>query len=80
MIHGSPIDIADTGIDPTFLEALPDDMCEEVINQHVRDQRAVRVERPADSQISAEFLEALPADIPAEILQQERLETSTKAH
>lgn len=78
MIHGSPVDITDTGIDPTFLEALPDDMREEVINQHVRDQRAARVERPADSQISAEFLEALPADIRAEILQQERLEQTRR--
>ena len=78
MIHGSPVDITDTGIDPTFLEALPDDMREEVINQHVRDQRAARVERPADSQISAEFLEALPADIRAEILQQERLEQARR--
>ena len=74
MIHGSPVDITDTGIDPTFLEALPDDMREEVINQHVRDRRAAHIERPADSQISSEFLEALPADIRAEILQQERLE------
>ena len=78
MIHGNPVDITDTGIDPTFLEALPDDMREEVINQHVRDQRAARVERPADSQISAEFLEALPADIRAEILQQERLEQARR--
>jgi len=37
MIHGSPVDITDTGIDPTFLEALPDEMREEVVNQHVRD-------------------------------------------
>ncbi|KAH9935552.1 uncharacterized protein B0H18DRAFT_1082292 [Fomitopsis serialis] len=43
-IHGNPVDITDT----------------EVLNQHVRDQRAARVERPADSQISAEFLDALP--------------------
>ena len=35
MIHGSAVDITDTGIDPTFLEALPDDMREEVLNQHV---------------------------------------------
>jgi E3 ubiquitin-protein ligase HUWE1 len=28
-IHGSTVDITDTGIDPTFLEALPDDMREE---------------------------------------------------
>jgi E3 ubiquitin-protein ligase HUWE1 len=77
-IHGSPVDITDTGIDPTFLEALPDDMREEVINQHVRDQRAARVERPADSQISSEFLDALPPDIRAEILQQERAEQARR--
>ncbi|KAL6310318.1 hypothetical protein BKA93DRAFT_924556 [Sparassis latifolia] len=74
VIHGNPVDITDTGIDPTFLEALPDDMREEVLNQHVRDQRAARVERPADSQISPEFLDALPPDIRAEILQQESME------
>lgn len=74
MIHGSPVDITDTGIDPTFLEALPDEMREEVLNQHVRDQRAARVERPADSQISDEFLDALPPEIRAEIIQQERME------
>ena len=73
-IHGSSVDITDTGIDPTFLEALPDDMREEVLNQHVRDQRASRVERPPDSQISSEFLDALPPEIRAEIIQQERLE------
>ncbi|KAF6760270.1 hypothetical protein DFP72DRAFT_1097039 [Ephemerocybe angulata] len=74
MIHGSAVDITDTGIDPDFLSALPDDMREEVLNQHVRDQRAARVERPADSQISSEFLDALPPDIRAEILQQEAIE------
>lgn len=74
MIHGSEVDITDMGIDPTFLEALPDDIREEVINQHVRDQRAARVERPADSQISSEFLDALPPEIRAELIQQERLE------
>lgn len=74
MIHGSPVDITDTGIDPTFLEALPDDMREEVLNQHVRDQRAATIERPADSQISAEFLDALPPEIRAEIIQQEAME------
>ncbi|KAI0063633.1 hypothetical protein BV25DRAFT_1854068 [Artomyces pyxidatus] len=78
MIHGSPVDITDTGIDPTFLEALPDDMREEVVNQHIRDQRAARVERPADSQISTEFLDALPPEIRAEILQQERLEQARR--
>ena len=74
MIHGSAVDIMDTGIDPTFLEALPDDMREEVLNQHVQDQQAVRVERPPDSQISSEFLDALLPEIRAEIIQQEALE------
>lgn len=74
VIHGNPVDITDTGIDPTFLEALPDDMREEVLNQHVRDQRAARIERPADSQISPEFLDALPPELRAEILQQESIE------
>lgn len=74
MIHGSAVDITETGIDPTFLEALPDDMREEVLNQHVRDQRAARVERPADSQISSEFLDALPPEIRAEIIQQEAVQ------
>ncbi|KAF7315636.1 hypothetical protein MIND_00079100 [Mycena indigotica] len=78
MIHGSPVDITDTGIDPTFLDALPDDMREEVLNQHVRDQRAARVERPPDSQISAEFLDALPPEIRAEIIQQEAVERARR--
>ncbi|KAJ6625623.1 hypothetical protein B0H10DRAFT_1782772 [Mycena sp. CBHHK59/15] len=78
MIHGSAVDITDTGIDPTFLEALPDDMREEVLNQHVRDQRASRIERPPDSQISSEFLDALPAEIRAEIIQQEAIERARR--
>ncbi|KAJ7770214.1 hypothetical protein DFH07DRAFT_269298 [Mycena maculata] len=78
MIHGSAVDITDTGIDPTFLEALPDDMREEVLNQHVRDQRASRIERPTDSQISSEFLDALPPEIRAEIIQQEAIERARR--
>ena len=39
LVHGSPVDITDTGIDPTFLEALPDDMRQEVIQQHMRERR-----------------------------------------
>ena len=74
LIHGSAVDITETGIDPTFLEALPDDMREEVLNQHVREQRASRLERPADSQISSEFLDALPPEIRAEIIQQEAIQ------
>ena len=53
-------------------------MREEVLNQHVRDQRAAQLERPADSQISAEFLDALPPDIRAEIIQQEASERAQR--
>jgi E3 ubiquitin-protein ligase HUWE1 len=77
-IHGNPVDITDTGIDPTFLEALPDDMREEVLNQHMRDQRAARVERAPDSQISPEFLDALPPELRAEIIQQENIERARR--
>ena len=73
LVNGNPVDITDTGIDPTFLEALPDDMREDVINQHLRERRAAQpIVRPAESQISPEFLDALPPDIRAEILQQEQ--------
>lgn len=73
LVHGSPVDITDTGIDPTFLEALPDDMRQEVVQQHMRERRAAEpVIRPEESQISPEFLDALPPEIRAEILQQEQ--------
>ena len=77
-VNGNVVDITDTGIDPTFLEALPDDMREEVLNQHFREQRASRVEQPTESQISPEFLDALPPEIRAEILREERLERSRR--
>ncbi|KAG9100760.1 hypothetical protein FS749_013057 [Ceratobasidium sp. UAMH 11750] len=75
-IHGNEVDITDTGIDPTFLEALPDDMREEVLNQHVREQRTAAAIQPRleETQISADFLDALPPDIRAEILMQESAE------
>ncbi|KAG8914887.1 hypothetical protein FRC00_009987 [Tulasnella sp. 408] len=70
--QAAALDITDTGIDVEFLEALPDDMREEIINQHFREHRSTtQPERPEESQISPEFLDALPPDIRAEILQQE---------
>lgn len=78
MVHGSAVDITDTGIDPTFLEALPDDMREEVLNQHFRERRSSRIVQPAESQISPEFLDALPPEIRAEILHEEQLEITRR--
>ncbi|KAI8460869.1 hypothetical protein BY996DRAFT_6429551 [Phakopsora pachyrhizi] len=73
MISGAEVDITDTGIDPTFLEALPDDMREEVLNQHFREQRPAREELsvPVPSSISTDFLDALPPEIRAEVIRSE---------
>ncbi|KAE8267144.1 hypothetical protein A4X09_0g5202 [Tilletia walkeri] len=78
-VHGQRIDITDTGIDPTFLEALPDDMREEVLNQHFRERRAAATTAAAaNSNIAREFLEALPPEIRAEVIQQEALENARR--
>lgn len=73
-IHGNEVDITDTGIDPTFLEALPDDMREEVLNQHFRESRTSAPAPAVPSQINSEFLDALPPDLRAEVLRQEAAE------
>ncbi|KAJ3321382.1 hypothetical protein HDV06_004367 [Boothiomyces sp. JEL0866] len=74
-IDGNPIDITGTGIDPTFLEALPDDLRQEVINQHMREQGNLRPNSaPENTEINPEFLNALPFAIREEVLRQERLE------
>src|SRR5579862_4960648 len=39
-IRGTRVDITGLGVDPEFLEALPEDMREEVLYQHIRDRRA----------------------------------------
>ncbi|OJJ44033.1 hypothetical protein ASPZODRAFT_135477 [Penicilliopsis zonata CBS 506.65] len=71
-IRGQPLDITGMEIDPEYLEALPEELREEVIMQQIAEQRSQAVaagEEP--SEINQEFLEALPADIREELLQQE---------
>lgn len=71
-IRGRELDITGMGIDIEYLEALPEELREEVLMQQVAEQRSQAVaagEEPTD--ISREFLEALPADIRDELLQQE---------
>nr|CAG8455076.1 13988_t:CDS:10 [Entrophospora candida] len=70
IINGQPVDITDTGIDPTFLEALPEDLREEIINQHLP-QRRTNTTVTGTGEISSEFLAALPDDLREELLQQE---------
>ncbi|KAL8789491.1 MAG: hypothetical protein Q9213_001104 [Squamulea squamosa] len=71
-IRGRELDITDMGIDLEYLEALPEEMREEVLMHQLAIQRSQAVaagEAPSD--ISREFLEALPPEIREELLQQE---------
>jgi E3 ubiquitin-protein ligase HUWE1 len=72
-IRGSRVDITGLGVDPEFLEALPEEMREEVLYQHIRDRRAAA---PPDqpSTLDPSFLDALPADIRDELLEEEAAE------
>ena len=72
MIRGRQIDITEMEIDPEYLEALPEELREEVIMQQVAEQRsqaAAAGEEP--SEINPEFLEALPSEIREEVLEAE---------
>ncbi|OJJ40648.1 hypothetical protein ASPWEDRAFT_102518 [Aspergillus wentii DTO 134E9] len=71
-IRGRQLDITGMEIDPEYLEALPEELREEVIMQQLAEQRsqaAAAGEEP--SEINPEFLEALPTEIRDELLQQE---------
>ncbi|KAJ5160845.1 uncharacterized protein N7482_007849 [Penicillium canariense] len=71
-IRGRQLDITGLEIDPEYLEALPEELREEVIMQQLAEQRsqaAAAGEEPTE--INQEFLEALPAEIRDELLQQE---------
>ncbi|KAI9321546.1 hypothetical protein BX666DRAFT_2072991 [Dichotomocladium elegans] len=72
-INGEDVDISGTGIDIEFLEALPEDLREEVVSQHMRQHQPEAPVAETDS-ISPEFLNALPPDIREEVLNQEALE------
>jgi E3 ubiquitin-protein ligase HUWE1 len=80
-IHGEDVDITGTGIDLEFLQALPDDMRADVVEQHMREHNRDRQAVPdagATSQISPEFLNALPAEIRSEVMLQERMERTRR--
>jgi E3 ubiquitin-protein ligase HUWE1 len=71
LVHGEEVDITDTGIDREFLEALPDDMRDEVIRQHLREsRRAAEPAPPIPADMDAEFLNALPPDMRADLIRQ----------
>ncbi|KAL9060620.1 MAG: hypothetical protein Q9162_000571 [Coniocarpon cinnabarinum] len=73
-IRGREVNITHLGIDTAYLDALPEELREEVIMQQAAEQRSTQPapqEGQEPSTIDSEFLDALPADIRDEILQQE---------
>ncbi|CAI9088204.1 OLC1v1022471C1 [Oldenlandia corymbosa var. corymbosa] len=61
------------GIDPTFLEALPEDLRAEVLaSQQAQSAQPPTYNPPTAEEIDPEFLAALPPDIQAEVLAQQR--------
>ncbi|KAK9489405.1 hypothetical protein V1508DRAFT_464960 [Lipomyces doorenjongii] len=76
MVGGREVDVTGMGIDPTFLEALPEDMREEVLASHIREMQSSSTPHigEPESEIEAEFLAALPPNIRQELLQQEAAE------
>ncbi|KAI8461204.1 hypothetical protein BY996DRAFT_8432450 [Phakopsora pachyrhizi] len=59
---GAEVYIAYTGLDCIYIEALPEHMREEVLNQYFRKQRPAKekVSVPVSCSISTDFLEPLP--------------------
>ncbi|PKI83767.1 HECT-type E3 ubiquitin transferase [Malassezia vespertilionis] len=61
-VHGETVDLTDTGIDPTFLEALPDELREEAL---LGQQPGTRLSDAP--MIAPDFLNVLPAALRREI-------------
>jgi E3 ubiquitin-protein ligase HUWE1 len=62
-----------------YLEALPDDIRQEVINEHLRSQPQTQSGATLNSDISEDFLAALPYEIREELLRQERLDAERRS-
>ncbi|KAI6688704.1 hypothetical protein NL676_025532 [Syzygium grande] len=66
-------------IDPTFLEALPEDLRAEVLaSQQAQSVQPPTYVPPSADEIDPEFLAALPPDIQAEVLAQQRAQRSAQ--
>ena len=64
-VHGDTVDLTDTGIDPTFLEALPDELREEAL---LSQQLNAQMSRQARG-IVPDFLNVLPRSLRTELQQ-----------
>jgi E3 ubiquitin-protein ligase HUWE1 len=77
-IGGQEIDVGALGIDMEYLEALPEELRQEVLVQQITEQRQRNQESQAEaapSNLDPEFLQALPPDLRAEVLQQHAQES-----
>lgn len=74
----------DSSIDPTFLEALPEDLRAEVLssqqNQAAAQGSSGEQAQQNDGEIDPEFLAALPPDIREEVLAQQRAQRLQQSH
>ena len=78
MYRGESVDITDADIDPEFLNAVPEDIRDEIIGNFVREQqRQTRPARAPEADMDMEFLNALPAEMREEVL---RSQMQTIAH
>jgi E3 ubiquitin-protein ligase HUWE1 len=78
MYRGASVDITDADIDPDFLNAVPEDIRDEIIGNFVREQqRQTRPTRAPEADMDMEFLNALPAEMREEVL---RSQMQTIAH
>lgn len=83
-LRGREFDITDLGIDLEYLEALPEELREEVLMSQIAERRAQtaaaaqqrpgQTGEPQPTDINEEFLAALPPDIREELLQNEAAE------
>ena len=71
--NGAQLDITDMDIDPAYLDALPEDLRNEVLTSQIATHRAQAASAPGETAtgIDSDFLEALPMEIRQELLQQE---------
>ncbi|ERT03450.1 hypothetical protein HMPREF1624_01765 [Sporothrix schenckii ATCC 58251] len=78
IIRGAEMDITDLGIDPEYLEALPEEFREEVIAQALTARRSeARQQAETTGELDENynaFLDALPDDLRMDIVQQEQQE------
>ncbi|KAG7891381.1 hypothetical protein KL906_004721 [Ogataea polymorpha] len=71
-IAGREVDISGTDIDPEYLQALPDDLREEVFAQHIRERRAEATTSGNQiPEIDPAFMAALPDELRNEIMREE---------